>query len=64
MKEKGKNRFPDFELITTPESNIVTFGTNVWVRKSPFGVIIVFPAGQILKILPEEECTSSPKKTK
>lgn len=54
-KQKKIDRFPGFELITTKESEIITFGTNVWVRREPFGVIITFPAGQTLKILPEEE---------
>lgn len=55
MKKKKKERFPGFELVTGPEKEIVTFGTNVWVRKDPFGVIIVFPTGHTLKILPQEE---------
>lgn len=52
---KKSKRFPDFELVTKKEDGVVTFGTNVWVRKEPMGVIIVFPTGSILKILPEEE---------
>lgn len=62
----GKNRFAGFNLITDTESGLITFGTNVWVRKSPFGVIVVFPTGETLKILPEDEINSSPlnRKTK
>jgi hypothetical protein len=61
MRKKKVDRFPGFELVTGPESGVETFGTNVWVRKEPFGVIIVFPAGQTLKILPEEECKNDTK---
>lgn len=54
-RPKKINKYSGFELITTSESGIITFGTNVWVRKEPMGVIISFPTGQVLKILPEEE---------
>ena len=49
------SRFPDYELVTTKEKEIVTFGTNVWIRKDKRALIIVFPAGQELHFKPEEE---------
>ena len=56
MKKKKKTpRFPDYDLITTPESGIITFGTNLFLRKDKRGLIIVFPAGQELHFAPEND---------
>lgn len=54
-KKKKKPRYPDYELVTTKESGVVTFGTNVWIRKDRQALIIVFPAGQEIHFKPEEE---------
>lgn len=51
----GCLQIPDYDLITTPESGVVTFGTNVFVRKDRQALIIVFPAGQELHFAPEQE---------
>ncbi len=55
VKSKKVDRFPGFTRIETEKEGIVNFGTNVWYRTDPFGVIIVYPTGQILKILPQDE---------
>ena len=56
MRKKIRNpRFADYDLITTPESGVITFGTNVWIRKDKKALRIVFPAGQELTFCPEEE---------
>ena len=49
------NRFPDYDLVTTPESGVVTFGTNLFLRKDKLAIKIVFPTGQIFTFCPEEE---------
>ena len=55
-KNKKKNpRFPDYDLITAPESGLITFGTNVWLRKDGQALIIIFPAGQELHFAPADE---------
>ena len=51
-KIKIQNRFPDYNLITTPESGVVTFGTNLFLRKDKRAIKIVFPAGQIVTFAP------------
>ena len=51
-KRKIQNRFPDYNLITTPESGVVTFGTNLFLRKDKRAIKIVFPAGQIVTFAP------------
>jgi len=52
-KNKTSKRFPNYEKIDT--DNVVTFGTNVWIRKDKKALIIVFPAGQELHFSPEIE---------
>lgn len=53
MKKKKLPRFPDYERVKMDE--VITFGTNVWIRKDKRALIIVFPAGQELHFKPEEE---------
>lgn len=52
--KKRNPRFPDYTLVTTKESGIITFGTNVWIRKDKLALIIVFPTGQELHFRPVE----------
>ena len=56
-KPKGRgrisSRFPDYEKVDTKD--MVTFGTNVFIRKDRQALIIVFPAGQELHFAPESE---------
>jgi hypothetical protein len=54
-KKKEKSRFSDFDLITTKKLGIITFGTNVFLRKDKLALKIVFPCGEILDFKPEEE---------
>ena len=54
-QKKKKERYPDFDLITTPESGIITFGTNVWIRKDKQAIKIVFPTGQEFTFAPIDE---------
>ena len=51
--KKKTPRFPNYELVDTSE--IVTFGTNVWIRKDKQALIIVFPCGNELHFKPEYE---------
>ena len=55
MKKESKKvkRFIDYERIEMKD--VVTFGTNVWIRKDRRALIIVFPAGQELHFKPEWE---------
>ena len=57
---KKKSRFPDYELVDM--TDVVTFGTNVWIRKDKKALIIVFPTGQQLHFKPEEEIPTNPAK--
>ena len=51
--KKKINRFPDYERVEMPD--VVTFGTNLFIRKDKRALKIVFPAGQIATFAPEEE---------
>jgi len=54
MTKKAKtSRFSDYELVEMKD--VVTFGTNVWIRKDRRALIIVFPAGNELHFKPEDE---------
>jgi len=56
MKKKTRKADPFFEGYTIVDTgDTVTFGTSVWTRDEGFGVIIVFPAGQMMKYAPQEE---------
>ena len=52
MKKKN-SRFPDYDLVDLKE--VITFGTNVWVRKDKLALVIVFPCGNQLHFKPEDE---------
>ncbi len=52
-KQKKSPRFPDYERVEMKE--VITFGTTVFMRKDKRALIIVFPAGQELHFMPEEE---------
>ena len=52
---KKKPRFPDYDLVTTPEREIITFGTNVWLRKDSKAIKIVFPCGDEMTFAPMDE---------
>ena len=45
--------FPDYERVNTDD--VITFGTSVFIRKDRQALIIVFPAGQELHFMPEQE---------
>lgn len=63
MRKKLKNRKADpfFEGYTRVDtSDRVTFGTSVWTKDEGFGVIIVFPAGEMMKYAPIEELSAPP----
>ena len=53
MKKKKQNRFPDYERVDLKD--IVSFGTNVWIRNDKRALVIVFPCGQELHFKPEDE---------
>lgn len=53
MKKKKIARFPNYTLVNTKD--VVTFGTNVFIRNDKRALIIVFPAGQEMHFKPEEE---------
>ena len=62
MKKKTKKikRYPDYDLVTTKDCGVITFGTNVWIRKDRRALMIKFPAGQILHFKPEDELSTPP----
>lgn len=55
MKKKRKDNpfFNGYSRVDTGDT--VTFGTSVWTKDEGFGVIIVFPAGQMMKYAPVED---------
>lgn len=53
MKKKKQNRFPDYDIVEM--EGVVSFGTNVWIRKDKLALAIVFPCGQTLHFKPEDE---------
>ncbi len=53
MKKKKQKRFPDYERVDLKD--IVSFGTNVWIRNDKRSLVIVFPCGQELHFKPEDE---------
>lgn len=61
MTSRKKERFPGYKLVTTPESGVVTFGTNVWVRDDNAAIRIVFPTGNQLHFFPKIEAFEEEK---
>ena len=60
-KKKTRKTDPFFEGYSRVDtSGKVTFGTSVWTKDEGFGVIIVFPAGEMMKYAPVEELSPHP----
>lgn len=58
MKNKKREENPFFKGYSRVDTgDTVTFGTSVWTKNEGFGIIIVFPAGQMMKYAPIEETT-------
>ena len=53
MKQNKKPRYPDYTKVDT--TDVITFGTSVFIRNDNRALIILFPAGQELHFKPEEE---------
>lgn len=53
MKKNKKPRFEGYDLVDM--SDVVTFGTNLYMRKDNLALKIVFPAGQIATFAPLDE---------
>ena len=60
MKKKKSSRFPNYERVDT--TDIVTFGTSVFIRKDKQALIIVFPCGNELHFKPEDEIQKAKSK--
>lgn len=56
-KKKKVARFPDYERVDT--TDVVTFGTSIFMRKDKRALIIVFPAGQEMHFAPEDEIANA-----
>ena len=52
-KKKPRPGFEDYDLVEM--SDVVTFGTSLFMRKDKKAIKIVFPAGQMVTFAPEEE---------
>lgn len=52
-KKQPRKGFENYELVDT--SDIVTFGTSVFMRNDGQAIKVVFPAGQIMTFAPLDE---------
>ena len=53
QKKTPRPGFENYDLVVMPD--VVTFGTNLFIRKDSRALKIVFPAGQIATFAPLEE---------
>ena len=53
MKRKRRAGFEDYDLVEMPD--VITFGTELFIRKDKRALKIVFPAGQVCIFASEEE---------